>query len=889
MAAPPGKSTAQAAKPVTSSTPTSNVSARLEKTHPGVRRSTPDSEALASSDDDGDHSQHVATSTSMPAPKPARRTSWLNEIPATATRKASLTTSGPLSTGASNPSSPATDQSGWPNTSPGIGSSMPWNHVGNPSFPWGTGIWNTESRKEPPPRLAEIVPSPTMSNPSTAGNYFTEEILSPTTRTTAGESAIPFSIPLHPTPKTYRSQSYSVGQLDPEFLSFMANKSSTPYSGGRPRNGSQFSALQHRSSRPSLLGELGHDPATLGRVREDDDDDAGSPDGSDGSFSNYAANQARTIEQLSRENALLRQAAGQMDNPMRDRTMSSASAASGYAIGSGIHNLHRIRGSVPEETDLAVEDLDEVGDIPGYNNIHSSGRRRLSEHSANLEKQLPPYTSFQNRTLENVRKAHWQTSLDFGSIADIPQSRRHSFADIPMRHASVSGETQAAPSTRAGMGDREEDYASIVDGPLSNVQGQNREYPRFHVAPRPEEHEMETEYLRARRFAEAYFARDPVLRAADGPASMATSLHQAYTMPNAYGRHQPGLAHSHQNQLLYIVTFKCHRADVFYIQEDTGLQVKPGDLVIVEADRGTDLGTIQHANVSMQRARELKQQYAEEHYKCLMMFSRQGQNGAANVVNASSGVPGLNNRSAIGGMGPHGPHGMQDSAADIKPKLIKRLAQNHEILTLREKEGNEAKAKRVCQQKVTEHRLNMEILDAEFQMDWKKLTFYYFADSYINFNSLVTDLFKIYKTRIWMSAINPASFVTPPSAGLSAPNPLAYNHDAQADRPLDGRIYGHPRDAMGTGRDIGANQMGILRNAYADSYPPFSPTSRQTELGGLAAVDPFSPYSANNYGSLESGYVDYGAGTGASSGPSRLHAAPSEWINNRFQGLSLNS
>ena len=52
--------------------------------------------------------------------------------------------------------------------------------------------------------------------------------------------------------------------------------------------------------------------------------------------------------------------------------------------------------------------------------------------------------------------------------------------------------------------------------------------------------------------------------------------------------------------------------------------------------------------------------------------------------------------------------------------------------------------------------------------DWKKLTFYYFADEYINFNSLVTDLFKIYKTRIWMSAINPASFQTP-VGGLQIP------------------------------------------------------------------------------------------------------------------------
>lgn len=149
---------------------------------------------------------------------------------------------------------------------------------------------------------------------------------------------------------------------------------------------------------------------------------------------------------------------------------------------------------------------------------------------------------------------------------------------------------------------------------------------------------------------------------------------------------------------------------MFYIQEDTGLQVNVGDLVIVEADRGTDLGTVQHANVSLQRARELKQQYAEEHYKWLMMFSRQGQLEASNP-----GVSGLS-RGATGGMGPHGPHAVQENAADIKPKLIKRLAQKHEILTLRDKEGNEAKAKRVCQQKVAEHRLNMEILDAEFQM-----------------------------------------------------------------------------------------------------------------------------------------------------------------------------
>jgi len=73
--------------------------------------------------------------------------------------------------------------------------------------------------------------------------------------------------------------------------------------------------------------------------------------------------------------------------------------------------------------------------------------------------------------------------------------------------------------------------------------------------------------------------------------------------------------------------------------------------------------------------------------------------------------------SAVGGMGPPNQHHMQEpNSGELKPKLIKRLAQKHEVVALREKEGNEAKAKRVCMQKVKEHGLNMEILDAEFQM-----------------------------------------------------------------------------------------------------------------------------------------------------------------------------
>jgi hypothetical protein len=227
----------------------------------------------------------------------------------------------------------------------------------------------------------------------------------------------------------------------------------------------------------------------------------------------------------------------------------------------------------------------------------------------------------------------------------------------------------------------------------------------------PSEDEMKSVYLRVRRYAAEYFAtNESTRRLADA------EVQRHHQDPNLYG--QPfGIAQYLEPaaQPLFIVNFKCCRSDVFYIQEGTGLHVNVGDLVIVEADRGTDLGTVQHTNVTWENARHYKEHYAEEHYKWLMMFSMQSRNGGPNVVNPN-GMPGSRG-SAVGGMGPQGHHGAHDSSGpDLKPKMIKRLAQNHEIQALKDKEGNEAKAKRVCQQKVLEHRLNMEILDAEFQM-----------------------------------------------------------------------------------------------------------------------------------------------------------------------------
>jgi hypothetical protein len=50
--------------------------------------------------------------------------------------------------------------------------------------------------------------------------------------------------------------------------------------------------------------------------------------------------------------------------------------------------------------------------------------------------------------------------------------------------------------------------------------------------------------------------------------------------------------------------------------------------------------------------------------------------------------------------------------------------------------------------------LPMNILDAEYQFDRHKLTYYFEADRRIDFRDLVSELFSLYKTRIWMQQVD---------------------------------------------------------------------------------------------------------------------------------------
>lgn len=181
---------------------------------------------------------------------------------------------------------------------------------------------------------------------------------------------------------------------------------------------------------------------------------------------------------------------------------------------------------------------------------------------------------------------------------------------------------------------------------------------------------------------------------------------------------------------LYAIEFKAGRTEIFFVLEIDGkpqLTVRVGDLVIVEADRGEDLGKV---TIEITVAK-LKQ---------LMMP------GFSKTANADKDSDILTPEMAA-----------LVHSREIVPKRIHRLAQSSDLKLLQAKAQEEAIAMVRCQSRIRQKKLPMEVVDAEYQWDRNKLTFYFCADRRIDFRELVRDLFRIYKTRIWMCAVDKSS------------------------------------------------------------------------------------------------------------------------------------
>lgn len=147
------------------------------------------------------------------------------------------------------------------------------------------------------------------------------------------------------------------------------------------------------------------------------------------------------------------------------------------------------------------------------------------------------------------------------------------------------------------------------------------------------------------------------------------------------------------------VRFKGTRKDYFSFR---GLDINPGAHVIVEADRGEDLGEVTALGSIAER-------------KC----------------SASAG-------------------GCPTPAPD---RAILRLAEPFEVDRLTELRSDEERVRWETGDRVSRHGLKMKVTEAEWQFDRKKLIIYFTAERRVDFRELVRDLARTFRTRIELKQI----------------------------------------------------------------------------------------------------------------------------------------
>ncbi|MDD3806445.1 MAG: regulatory iron-sulfur-containing complex subunit RicT [Candidatus Marinimicrobia bacterium] len=89
----------------------------------------------------------------------------------------------------------------------------------------------------------------------------------------------------------------------------------------------------------------------------------------------------------------------------------------------------------------------------------------------------------------------------------------------------------------------------------------------------------------------------------------------------------------------------------------------------------------------------------------------------------------------------------------ISNYAILRKADETDWTSYRENQMKEEKAFKLCLEKIKELALSMKLMDVEYQLDGKKITFYYTADERVDFRELVRQLAAVLRTRIEMRQI----------------------------------------------------------------------------------------------------------------------------------------
>lgn len=208
------------------------------------------------------------------------------------------------------------------------------------------------------------------------------------------------------------------------------------------------------------------------------------------------------------------------------------------------------------------------------------------------------------------------------------------------------------------------------------------------------------------------------------------------------------------HRMLCLVINKNGKLDLLSYPNNSNIYLQQEDLVIVDGDRGKDLVMILDPHVPLDMAILFNFLKKIEHLKSLTIIDNHRGSSVKNNHCGGTHSASLDANSIVNS------HTNEDNEfiISLPTKQVLRFATPKDVHKLSGKFLEEKKAFMTCYNKIKELGLSNELtlINVEYQCDFKKLIFYYFAKfKRIDFRGLIKELFKIYKTRIWLCAVLP--------------------------------------------------------------------------------------------------------------------------------------
>lgn len=198
-----------------------------------------------------------------------------------------------------------------------------------------------------------------------------------------------------------------------------------------------------------------------------------------------------------------------------------------------------------------------------------------------------------------------------------------------------------------------------------------------------------------------------------------------------------------------LVEFKRKRV----LQYDSTVYVHPGSYVIVGGDRGEDLGLVIYTWCEATSQGSANGAAAGAGAGAGAAASGDGSKSAKERAGLVSPLRDPNAGHTVVGVGLAG--ASLTRSIGVGSGVVLRLATDVEVVQSHGVQADlEERAIDVCAQQVLDHGLPMVIVDAEYQFDSKKLTFFYEAQQRMDFRELVRDLYKTFRARIWMELVD---------------------------------------------------------------------------------------------------------------------------------------